>query len=427
MGLIKAVTGAAGGVLADQWKDFFYCDSLDENTLVAKGQKRAGKRSSNTDGSDNVISNGSVLTINEGQCMMIVEQGEVREVCAEAGEFIFDSAAQPTIFEGNLADSAKKVFDEFLHRITFGGEASTDQRVYYFNTKEIMGNKYGTPSPIPFRVVDRNVGLDLDISLRCFGEYSYQLKNPLLFYKNVCGNVDGTYSREKIDSQLKTELMTALQPAMAKISALGIRYSELPAHTQEIADALNDVLSKKWGELRGIEIVSFGVSNVSISEEDQNLIKEVQRNAAFRDPTMAAAHMVGSQAAAMQNAANNAGGAAIGFMGMNMAAGAGGVSADNLYKMGTAQTPAPQATPAAGSAQGWNCSCGKTGNTGKFCAECGSPKPEDSTWTCSCGHGGNTGKFCSECGKPKPAADWTCGCGTVNSGKFCHNCGKPRP
>lgn len=423
MGLIKAVTGAAGGVLADQWKEFFYCDSLSEDILAAKGQKRAGKRSSNTDGSDNVISNGSVITVNSGQCMMIVEQGEIIEVCAEPGEFIFDSATQPTIFEGSLGDSAKKVFDEFLNRVKFGGEASTDQRVYYFNTKEIMGNKYGTPTPIPFRVVDRNVGLDIDISLRCFGEYSYQLKNPLLFYKNVCGNIEGVYSRDKIDSQLKSELMTALQPAMAKIAALGIRYSELPAHTQEIADALNDVLSKKWGELRGIEIVSFGVSNVSISEEDQQMIKELQRNAAFRNPTMAAAHMVGSQAAAMQDAANNAGGAAIGFMGMNMAAGAGGVRAEDLYKMGNAQAPAAPAQPAAG---GWACACGHTGNTGKFCAECGKPRPENTSWTCSCG-AVNRGKFCAECGKPKPAGDWTCSCGTVNKGKFCSNCGSPRP
>ena len=423
MGLIKAVTGAAGGVLADQWKEFFYCDSLSENILAAKGQKRTGKRSSNTDGSDNVISNGSVITVNNGQCMMIVEQGEVIEVCAEPGEFIFDSAAQPTIFEGNLGDSAKKVFDEFLHRVTFGGEASTDQRVYYFNTKEIIGNKYGTPSPIPFRVVDRNVGLDIDVSLRCFGEYSYQLKNPLLFYKNVCGNVEGTYSRDKIDSQLKSELMTALQPAMAKISALGIRYSELPAHTQELADALNEVLSKKWGELRGIEIVSFGVSNVSISEEDQAYIKELQRDAAFRNPNMAAAHMLGAQATALKDAAKNDAGAAVGFMGMNMAGGFAGTQSADLYKMGAAQAPAAPAQPAAG---GWTCSCGHSGNTGKFCAECGKPKPESTSWTCSCG-ATNTGKFCSECGKPRPASDWTCSCGTVNKGKFCSNCGNPRP
>ena len=423
MGLIKAVTGAAGGVLADQWKEFFYCDSLSEDILAAKGQKRTGKRSSNTDGSDNVISNGSVITVNNGQCMMIVEQGEVIEVCAEPGEFIFDSTTQPTIFEGNLGDSAKKVFDEFLNRVKFGGDASTDQRVYYFNTKEIIGNKYGTPSPIPFRVVDRNVGLDIDVSLRCFGEYSYQLKNPLLFYKNVCGNVEGVYSRDKIDGQLKSELMTALQPALAKISALGIRYSELPAHTTELADALNEVLSKKWGDLRGIEIVSFGVSNVNISEEDQAYIKELQRDAAFRNPNMAAAHMLGSQATALKDAAKNAAGSAVGFMGMNMTGGFAGTQAADLYKMGAAQAPAAPDQPAA---SGWTCSCGHAGNTGKFCAECGKPRPEESSWTCSCGVK-NTGKFCSECGKPKPAADWTCSCGTVNKGKFCSNCGSPRP
>ena len=401
MGLIKAITGAAGGVLADQWKEYFYCDALDADTIVAKGQKRISGRSSNKHGSDNIISTGSVIAVADGQCMIIVEQGKVAEICAEPGEFTYDASTEPTIFAGNLGESIGKVFRNIGKRFTFGGEAPKDQRVYYFNTKELVGNKYGTPSPVPFRVVDRNVGLDMDIAIACFGEYSYRVSNPILFYTNVCGNVEEAYTRAAIDSQLKTELLTALQPAFARISEMGIRYSALPGHTTELADALNEVLSQKWRDLRGIEIVSFGGSSVKASEEDEKMIKELQRNAAFRDPTMAAAQMVGAQSQAMQDAARNEGaGPAMAFMGMGMAQNAGGVNAQNLYAMGQQQQQ-QQAAPAAG----WPCACGATGNTGKFCSNCGQPQPAPAVgWTCACG-AVNQGKFCTECGKPKPAGD----------------------
>ena len=328
MGLIRAALSAATSVAADQWKEYFYCDALDSNTIMVRGQKRQSGRSSNR-GSDNVISSGSVIAVADGQCMIIVDQGKIAELCAEPGEFTYDASTEPSIFSGNLSESIGQVFAEIGKRFTFGGEIPKDQRVYYFNTKEITGNKYGTPSPVPFRVVDQRANIDIDIGIRCFGEYSYRVANPILFYTNVSGNVPGAYTRDMLDNQLKTELLTALQPAFAKISDQGIRYSSLPGHTTEIADALNDVLSNKWRDLRGLEIVSFGVSSVKASEEDEQMIKELQRNAAFRDPTMAAAHLVGAQAAAMQGAANNAGGAAMGFMGMNMAAQAGGVNAAN--------------------------------------------------------------------------------------------------
>lgn len=408
MGLIKAGMGAVGGVLGDQWKEFIYCDSLAEDVLVTKGQKRLNSegRSSNTSGEANVISNGSVIAVNEGQAMIIVEQGKVVDLCAEPGEYIYDQSSEPSIFVGDLSDGIMDVFRQIGKRFTFGGDPGKDQRVYYFNIKEIMGNKYGTPSAVPFRVVDNNVGLDIDIAIRCFGEYSYRVTNPILFYTNVCGNVEADYTRSKIDSQLKTELMTALQPAFAKISAMGIRYSALPGHTMELATALNDVLSKKWSELRGIEIVSFGVSSVKASEEDEQMIKELQRNAAFRNPTMAAAHLVGAQAEAMKAAAANEGnmGAAMGFMGMNMANNAGGMNAGNLFAMGQAQQQQGQPAQAAPQAEGWKCACGAV-NSGKFCSECGSAKPAPQNangWTCACG-AVNKGKFCGECGAKKPA------------------------
>ena len=427
MGLMKAAMGAAGGVMADQWKEFFYCDAIPAEVLAVKGQKRVSGRSSNKHGSDNIISNGSVIAVADGQCMMIVDQGRIVEVCAVPGEFTYDMSTEPSLFTGEFKESVRAVIDSMTTRFTFGGEAPKDQRVYYFNTKELIGNKYGTANPVPFRVVDQRAGIDIDVGIRCFGEYSYHICNPALFYTNVCGNVAEAYTRDKLDSQLKTELLTALQPAFAKIGENGIRYSQLPGHTMELADALNEVLSKKWRDLRGIEIVSFGVSSVTADEEDEKMLKELQRNAAFMDPTRAAAHLVGSQGDAMKMAASNtAAGPAMAFMGMGMAGQAGGMNAQNLFAMGqqqAAQQPVQQAAPA-----GWTCACGHGGNTGKFCAECGQPKPAPAgEWKCACG-AVNTGKFCAECGQPKPASDeWTCSCGTVNKGKFCANCGTPRP
>ena len=425
MGLIKAIAGAAGGVMADQWKEFFTCEALPADVLAVKGQKKTTRRSSNTHGDENIITSGSRIAVADGQCMLIVEQGKVVEVCAEPGEYTYDASTEPTIFAGNLGESIGQVFQNIGKRFTFGGEAPKDQRIYYFNTKELTGNKYGTPSPVPFRVVDQRAGIDIDIGIRCFGEYSYRVVNPILFYTNVCGNVENAYTRDALDGQLKTELMTALQPAFARISEQGIRYSSLPAHTTELADALNQALSAKWSKLRGIELVSLGVSGVKASEEDEQMIKELQRSAAFMDPTRAAAHLVGAQAAAMQAAASNtAAGPAMAFMGVNQAAAAGGVNAQTLYQMG-AQQPATPTAPASG----WACSCGQSGNTGKFCTACGKPRPEAPTvWVCSCG-AKNSGKFCSECGKPKPAGKCpNCGftpADPAHPPKFCPECGSP--
>ena len=430
MGLIKAIGGAVGGVMADQWKEYFYCDALPNEVLVRKGQKRTSGRSSNTKGEDNIISKGSVIAVADGQCMAIVEQGKVVELCAVPGEFIFDSSTEPSIFAGDLGTSIVDTFKTIGKRFTFGGDTAKDQRVYYFNTKELVGNKYGTPSPVPFRVVDERAGIDIDIGIRCFGEYSYRRSNPILFYTNVCGNVAQDYKRSEIDSQLKSELLTALQPAFARISEMGIRYSALPGHTTELSNALNQELSSKWHDLRGIEIVSFGVSSVKANEEDEQMIKEMQRNAAFMDPTRAAAHLVGAQASAMQSAASNPNaGPAMAFMGMGMAGAAGGMNTQNLYAMGQ-QQQAQQVQQAAPAADSWKCACGNT-VSGNFCPNCGAkkpePKPVEGSWKCSCGATAN-GKFCPECGKPKPADDgWTCSCGAVNKGRFCQNCGAKKP
>ena len=424
MGLIKAGIGAVGGTLADQWKEFFYCDAMDKDVLAVKGQKRVGGRSSNTKGSDNIISNGSGIAVADGQCMMIVEQGRIVEVCAEPGEFTYDSSTEPSIFAGNLGQSILDTFKTMGRRFGYGGDTGKDQRVYYFNTKEIMENKFGTANPIPFRVVDSKIGLDVDVSVRCNGLYSYKITNPLLFYTNVCGNVAYEYRRSEIDSQLKTEFISALQPAFAKISAMEVRPNELPGHAQELSQAMNEALTQKWEGLRGISVVSIAMNPITLPEEDAQMIKEAQRTAIMRDPTMAAATLVGAQAEAMQSAAANENGAMMGFMGMGMAQQAGGVNAQNLFAMGQ-QAQAPQKK------DGWTCSCGAE-NTGNFCAQCGKPKPAENGWRCSCG-AVNKGRFCTQCGRPKPAGAplYRCdNCGWEpedphNPPKFCPECGDP--
>ena len=432
MGLISAGIGAIGGVLADQWKEFFYCDAIDKNVLVVKGQKRISGRSSNTKGNDNIISNGSLIAVADGQCMIIVEQGKIVEVCAEPGEFVYDTSTEPSIFTGKLGEGIKNTFKLIGKRFTFGGDPGKDQRVYYFNTKEIVENKFGTPTPIPFRVVDRNIHLDIDVSVRCSGLYSYRIADPLLFYANVCGNVERDYTRDQIDSQLKTEFVSALQPAFAKISELEVRPSALPGHAEELSDAMNVALSKKWGELRGLQVVSIAMNPITLSEEDAELIKKAQHAAIMRDPNMAAATLVEAQSQAMKDAAKNSAGAMTGFMGMGMAQQAGGANAANLFAMGQQQAAQQPAQPAAApAANTWKCECGAE-NTGKFCIECGKPKPADG-WACpKCGTV-NKGRFCMECGEKKPAGEplYKCDkCGWEpedprHPPKFCPECGDP--
>lgn len=403
MGLIKAAINAVAGNLADQYKEYIYCESLSNDILAAKGHKRVGSRGTNK-GDDNVITDGSAIAVNEGQCALVVVDGKVSEVAAEAGVFEFKSAVSPSVFSGSLGDGIMNTIKDIGSRITYGGQAGHDQRVYYVNIKEIMGNRYGTVNPIPFRVVDNNIGLDVDVSLRCNGEYSFRITNPVLFYTNVCGNFGETFNRSNIDSMLKAEILTALQPALGKISEQGVRPSALPGKAVEISDALNEALTEKWGKLRGMVVASFAMNPPTLPKEDQEMITNLQRTAVMRNPNMAAATLVEAQASAMKTAAGNQGGAMMGFMGMNMAQQQGGFNAQSLYQMGAqqqAQQPVQQNVqqPAA---QG--------------------------TWTCECGTS-NTGKFCANCGKAKPAQaeGWTCSCGTVNKGKFCQNCGKPRP
>ena len=424
MGLIRAMAGAVGGTLADQWLEFFVCESMEADVLAARGQKRTSRRGANRRGEDNVISNGSGIVVNKGQAAIIIDNGKVAEFCAEEGHYTYDQSSEPSVFYGGLGQGVAGALKSTWERFKYGGKPGKDQRIYFFNTKEIMGNKYGTPNPIPYLVIDPTLNLRLTISLRANGKYSYRMANPMLFYANVCGNVEGEFTRDKIDGQLKSEIITVLGPSLGK---LGTReYHEISFQTEKLAEILNEALSEKWREGRGLEIVNFGIT-CTASEEDENRIKQMQTAAIMRDPTMAAATLVNAQSEAMRTAAGNTAGAMTGFMGMGMANMAGGMNPQALFQMGQAN---PQATPQAAppTAGGWVCSCGHSGNTGKFCAECGKPSPAPSTWACSCGHAGNSGRFCSECGAPNPAAaSWNCSCGHAgNTGKFCAECGAAR-
>ena len=424
MGLIRAAKGAVSGVLADQWLEFFYHDTMPDNLLVSKGQKQMNKRTVNLNSSDNIISNGSGIAINAGQCMIIVEQGQVMDVCAEPGEYTWNQSSEPSVFAGELGGSIVNSMKNIGRRFTYGGGTGKDQRVYYINIKELTNNKFGTAVPVPFRVVDANIGLDADISLRCNGMYSYKITNPLLFYTNVVGNVEQNYTRDKIDSQLKSEFLSALQPAFAQMSAMGLRYSAIPAHTENLCQAINTALTQKWVELRGLTVVSVSINSISASQEDEEMIKQLQRTAVMRDPGMAGATLLNAQAEAMKTAAANEGGAMTGFLGLGLAQQAGGMNLQNAFANPFNQTEAiPSPNPS--SPSGWACACGMT-NAGRFCSDCGKPKPSDDKWSCDCGNI-NNGKFCIDCGKPKPeASTWTCTCGVVNSGRFCSECGTPK-
>ncbi|MGN1473181.1 MAG: SPFH domain-containing protein [Eubacteriales bacterium] len=432
MGLIKAIGGAIGGVFADQWKEYFYCDSLPETILIQKGKKRTSSRSSNTKGEDNIISNGSMIAVNDGQCMIIVEQGKVVELCAEPGEFKWDSSTEPSIFSGSLGSSILETFKAIGRRFTYGGDTGKDQRIYYFNTKEITGNKFGTKTPIPFRVIiNEQLGYKLSIDLRCNGVYSYKIVNPILFYTNVAGNVTDCYERDQIDEMLRGELMNALQPALSKIAGAGVQYYELGAHSTDISAALNEELSALWRQRRGLEIFSFNVMSISVPDEQKKKITEWEENAMTINPATAAARLVGAQTDAMRTAAANEGGAMNGFVGMGMAMNVGGNNAQNLYTMAAQQQAQQQPQPAPATTSGWTCACGQTGNTGKFCVSCGAKKPENTDgWTCACGQR-NKGKFCSECGAKKPEGVPTYRCDKCgwepadpkNPPKFCPECG----
>ena len=432
MGLIKAGIGALGGTLADQWKEFFYCDALSTDVLVARGQKQTTARSSNTKGNDNIISNGSGIAVADGQCMIIVEQGEIVEFCAETGKYTYDKSTEPSVFTGSFGEGLKAIIKTTASRFTYGGDTGKDQRVYYFNTKEIIDNKFGTANPFMFRVVNNRAHMDRTVNVRCNGVYSYKITDPLTFYKELCGNITDEFRRDQIDNQLKTDFVSALQPAFAKLSTLELRPSEIPAHSMELEDAMADALHERWTVRRGISLCTVSMNPITLTEEDMKKIQQMEDAAAFGEsPNMMAGRMGDAAAAAMETAAGNPNGAMMGFMGMNMAMQNGMGSVQGLYQQGAQpqyQQPVAPSAPAAPAADSWKCSCG-TENKGNFCTNCGSKKPQPAgSWKCPLCSADNSGNFCTQCGARKPQSDsWKCSCGTENKGNFCTNCGSKKP
>ena len=354
MGLIKALAGSVIGTALDTWKDYFVCDSLDNDTLMVKGTKRG------FGGSGEVITNGSGIVVNEGQCALVVEEGNILEVAAEPGNYTFDSSLSPSIFDGGL-EGLKNSFKEAVERFTYGGEVNKSQRVYYVNTKEIMDNRFGTATPIPFRVIfDKATGSEVEISVRCNGEFTFKIVDPVTFYQKVAGNKAYRYEKDEILPIMKSEMLDALNPAFGKLSDLGIRYSELPAHTSELKDALREALKVRWEENRGIAFDSLTINSVTIPEADAERIKNFQFSAVNKDKDTANATIISATADAIRDAANNANGAATGFMNVNMAS--------NLGSQFLQQNDGPKPSG------------------GGYCPFCGQPLPAGA-------------KFCPNCGK----------------------------
>ncbi|MCF0140500.1 MAG: SPFH domain-containing protein [Mogibacterium sp.] len=391
MGLIRAAVASAGKTLGDQWLEFFAADSIDNDTLMVRGVPQKSGASSNKHGHNNVISNGSGLIVADGQCAIIVDQGEVVEICAEPGEYTYDMSSEPSIFKGELSDQVQAAFETMLKRFKYGGDTAKDQRIYYFNTKEILDNKFGTPNPIPFRVVDASIGLDTDVSLRCAGVYSLHVCDPIALYKKIAGNVTSVYKVSDVSEQLRAEFIGALNVAVAQLSELGLRPNQIPAHTEELCTYMNNALAQKWKEQRGLEVVSITMNSVTLPDEDMEAIKQAQKAKLNADPSMRAAQNAAATQDAMRMAASNESGAAGAFVGMGMAQQAGG-GVQGVYEQAAA---AQQAAPAAGS---WTCACGEV-CTGNFCPKCGAKKPE--------------GGFCPKCGAAVAAGN-----------KFCPTCGQ---
>ncbi|MCL2503517.1 MAG: SPFH domain-containing protein [Coriobacteriia bacterium] len=369
--------------------------------------------------------------------MLVIENGKVADFCAEPGQYVYNNTIAPSLFGGGLKDLTGS-FMEVGKRFAAGGAPTDQQKVYYINIKEIIGNKIGWGN-IPFRDSE----FQMTVRVQGFGQYSFKITNPLLFYTNIAGNTTGEYKRDDLAGQMKAEVISALQPALGRIAQQQIAYDMLINYPREIGAALNAEMSAEWSERRGIEIVSMAMESVTVDEQSQKKIEQLQEARALSNPMMAAGRIAAGQATAMENAASNPGGSVGAFMGMGMAQGAGGMDAANLFQMGAQQQqqqqqqvpPAPQApappAPAQGSADSWQCACGVL-STGKFCQECGEKRPEpvsSDSWVCSCG-ASSTGKFCMECGakraEAEPAKCADCGWAVPDGQekpKFCPECG----
>ena len=424
MGIIKAIGQAVGGALADQWLEVYEADDMGGKTVFTSGVLI--RKGQNTKGTDNTVSNGSIIHVYDNQFMMLVDGGKVVDYTAEPGYYKVDNSALPSMFNGQFKDTLKESFD----RIRFGGETPTKQKVFFINLQEIKEIKFGTRNPINYFDNFYNA----ELFLRAHGTYSIKVTNPLQFYAEVIPRNTDHVEIDDINGQYLSEFLEALQSAINQMSADGTRISFVTSKARELGKYMSAILDEEWNQTRGMEIQAVGIASLSYDEESQKLINMRNQGAMLGgDASVLRGMAVKNLTEGVRDAGSNAGGAMAGFMGVGMGMQQFNTSMEGLNNMtaGMAAAPSQAGMQQAGMQQGapqansWTCECG-TVNTGKFCSECGKPAPAPAnTWTCECGTV-NTGKFCSECGKPAPAAEWTCECGTVNKGKFCSNCGKAR-
>lgn len=400
MGIIKAIASAVGGSLADQWLEVIEPGEMSDQTVFCAGVKT--KKGSNTKGTENTVSNGSVIHVYPNQFMMLMDGGKVVDYTAEEGYYTVNNSSLPSLFNGQFGDTLKESFN----RIKYGGVTPTTQKVFYINLQEIKGIKFGTRNPLNYFDQFYNA----ELFLRSHGTYSIKITDPLLFYSEAIPKNDDKVEIEEINSQYLDEFLEALQTSINQMSADGIRISFVASKGRELAKYMADTLDEDWKRMRGMEIQSVGIGSISYDEESQKLINMRNQGAMLSDPSVREGYVQGAVARGMEAAGSNAAGSMAGFMGMGMGMGTsggfmGGASNNNMQQMQQqaaqqqAQQPTPQPVAVAGGAAGWTCECGHV-NTGKFCSECGKPKAADGPWTCSCGSV-NTGKFCSECGKPR--------------------------
>ncbi|MDO4294602.1 MAG: SPFH domain-containing protein [bacterium] len=418
MGIIRATMQAIGKSLADQWLEVVEADDMGDSTLFAAGVKV--RKGQNVKGSDNVISDGSVIHVYPNQFMILVDGGKVVDYCAEEGYFEVDSSS-PSLFNGSFGEALAETFE----RVKYGGVTPKKQQVYFINLQEIKGIKFGTPSPVNYFDNFYNA----ELFLRAHGTYSIKVNDPLKFYAEVVPKNVDRVEIEEINEQYRNEFLEALQSAINQMSADGIRISYVSSKGRELSRYMAEVLDEEWSQRRGIEIESVGIASLTYDDASQKLIHMRNEGAMLSDPSVREGYVQGAVARGMEAAGSNRNGAMSGFMGMGMGMQTAGnfmgtASATNMQQMQMRQAQAAEREEKAG----WTCSCGAI-NTGKFCSECGKPKPQVvGSWQCSCG-AVNTGRFCSECGKPKPqvVGSWQCSCGAVNTGRFCSECGKPKP
>ncbi|MBQ8214312.1 MAG: SPFH domain-containing protein [Clostridia bacterium] len=426
MGIIKAFFGAVGGTLADQWQEVIEADSMSDTTVFAKGVKVRpnDKRNSNKKGTEDIVSNGSIIHVYPNQFMILVDGGKIVDYTAEEGYYKVDNSTAPSLFNGQFGDMLKEGFG----RVRYGGVPSQKQKVYFINLQEIKGIKFGTPTPVNY--FDNFYNSEL--FLRAHGTYSIKVTDPIKFYAEAIPRSSERVDIKDINEQYLSEFLEALQAAINQMSVDNIRISQVVSKTRELSRYMANELDEDWKNLRGFEVVSVGIASVSYDEESKKLINMRNQGAMLGDAAVREGYVQGAIARGMENAGSNSAGAAQAFMGMGMGMGAAGnfmasASATNAAQM--QQQAAQKEAQQAAAANTWTCACGAK-NTGKFCSECGSKKPEAASgWTCSCGKV-NTGKFCSECGSPRPADEhWFCTeCGHKNAAasKFCSECGNKR-